>query len=233
MGILSRFKDIMSANLNSLLDNAEGKNADKLLENYVRQAKEDLETVKAETAGVMADETGAKRKVDEIDAQIAKMDKYAAQAVQAGNDDDARKFLAEKASLKTQKADADKVYQAAKANADRMRALTDKLMDDINSADSKLAELKSKLAVAKQTEHMNQMADKIGHMTGSTAIDTNYDRLEDAVQKRIDQADAMAKLNDQIGDSDVDDLMDKYDSTGEGNPDVDDELAALKAKLGK
>ena len=73
MGILSRFKDIMSANINSVLEKAESKNADKILENYLRDAKENLEEVAAETAGVIADEMAAARKVADLEEEIGKL----------------------------------------------------------------------------------------------------------------------------------------------------------------
>lgn len=231
MGALSRFKDIMSANINAMLEKAESKNADKILENYIRQAKEDLDDVKSETAAIIAEETAAKRKLDDIDNEMEKLSKYAEQAIIAGNDNDARKFLEGKAKAAEKKEDALKNYELAQQNSKRMKDLTKKLMEDIEEADAKLGELKSKLAVAKQTEKLNALNEKFSS-SGSGL--SNYDSLADAVQRRIDAADAKAALNKELdADSDLDDLMSKYDSAESSSSSIDDELAALKAKLGK
>ena len=58
-GILNRFKDIMSSNINALLDKVEDPN--KMIDQYLRNLESDLGKVKAETAAVMAEETRAKR----------------------------------------------------------------------------------------------------------------------------------------------------------------------------
>ena len=97
MGIISRFKDIMSANINALLDKAE--NPEKMIDQYLRNLQDDLGKVKAETASVMAEETRCKRALDECNAEIAKFQNYAVKAVEAGNDDDARQFLTKKNQL--------------------------------------------------------------------------------------------------------------------------------------
>lgn len=52
MGILKRFKDIMSANINAMLDKAE--DPEKMIDQYLRDLQEDLRNVKSETATVMA-----------------------------------------------------------------------------------------------------------------------------------------------------------------------------------
>ena len=59
MSILSRFSEIMSANVNALLDRMEdpGRMVDELL----RRMRKELAQVKSETAGVMAQETAALR----------------------------------------------------------------------------------------------------------------------------------------------------------------------------
>lgn len=53
MGIISRFKDIMSANINALLDKME--DPEKMVDQYLRNLESDLGKVKQETASVMAD----------------------------------------------------------------------------------------------------------------------------------------------------------------------------------
>ena len=50
MGILTRFKDIMSANINALLDKCE--DPEKMIDQYMRNLESDLGKVKAETASV-------------------------------------------------------------------------------------------------------------------------------------------------------------------------------------
>ena len=81
MGIISRFKDIMSANINALLDKAE--DPSKMIDQYLRNLESDLGKVKAETAAVMAEETRCKRQLDECTAEINKYQNYAMKAVQS------------------------------------------------------------------------------------------------------------------------------------------------------
>lgn len=61
MSIIGRFKDIMSANINALLDKAE--NPEKMVDQYLRNMNSDLAKVKAETAAVMAEEQRAKENI--------------------------------------------------------------------------------------------------------------------------------------------------------------------------
>lgn len=61
MSILKRFKDIMSSNMNALLDKAE--DPEKMIDQYLRNLNKDLGAVKAETASIMAEEKRSQREV--------------------------------------------------------------------------------------------------------------------------------------------------------------------------
>lgn len=229
MGILSRFGDIMRANINDLLTGAENKNAEKLLNQYLRDAREDYAQVKSETASVMAEEAAAKRRLDEVSDQMARYEKYAQAAVQAGNDADALKFLEAKGQLQPKKEDAEAAYQQAQVNSEHMRQMTKKLLDDIREAESKIGELKAKLRIAESKEKMQQLNEKIG---GKSALG-NFDSLADSIQKRIDAADAKEALNAELsGDMAMDDLEKKYASAAAGASSAQSELEALKARMG-
>ena len=71
MGILKRFGDIMSSNINALLDKCE--DPAKMIDQTLRNLESDLGKVKAETASVMADAQAAKRKLDDCNEEIDKM----------------------------------------------------------------------------------------------------------------------------------------------------------------
>ena len=68
--ILSRFNDILKANINELLDKLE--DPSKMIDQYLRDMMEDLAEVKKETAGVMAEEARAKRLADANSAEVEK-----------------------------------------------------------------------------------------------------------------------------------------------------------------
>lgn len=231
MGILQRFTDIMSANINSLLTGAEEKNAGKLLEKYLNDARANLEELKSETSAIIADEMAAARRVNANSEEIAKYDRYAEQAVLAGNDDDARKFLDAKSQLTAKKADLENAYQLAKDNSDKMRQMTRKLMDDIASAEGKMVELRAKLSVA---EHKEKMDDLMRKVSGRTDM-TGFENMMEAVQKRIDSVDAKVALNEELADKmDIKKLEEKYsEKAAEVSATVEADLAALKARLGK
>ena len=119
MGIMTRFKDIMAANVNALLDKAE--DPEKMIDQYLRNLETDFAKVKAETASVMAEEKSARRKLDECSEEIAKMGEYAKKAVAAGNDNDARRFLEKKSELTQKQEVLTKNYELAQANSVKMR----------------------------------------------------------------------------------------------------------------
>ena len=231
MGILQRFTDIMSANINSLLSNAEEKNAGKLLEKYLADARANLEELKAETSAIIADEMAAGRRVTANNEEIAKFDRYAEQAVMAGNDDDARKFLDAKGKLTAKKQDLENAYELAKANSDKMRQMTRKLMDDISAAEGKMGELRAKLTVAENKEKMDDLMHKVA---GRTEL-AGFENMMEAVQKRIDAVDAKAAMNEELADTmDIKKLEEKYSEKAAAvSASVEADLAALKARLGK
>lgn len=226
MGIITRFKDIMSANINALLDKAE--DPEKMIDQYLRNLESDLGKVKAETASVMADEQRCKRELDECTADIAKYQQYAEKAVMAGNDGDAKQFLAKKNQLVEKQTGLQQAYDLAAANAAKMRQMHDKLVGDINELNSRKDSIKAKIAVAKTQERLNKIGSSYAGAQNSMSA---FDKMEAKANKMLDEANAMAELNTTTAESDVENLASKYDTAESAA--VDDELAALKAQLGK
>ena len=224
MGIISRFKDIMAANINALLDKAE--DPEKMIDQYLRNLESDLAKVKQETASVMAEETKTKRQLDECTEEIAKMQAYAEKAVLAGNDEDAKKFLMKKKDLVVKQASLQETYKLAADNAAKMRQMHDKLVSDISQLDARRDALKAKIAVAKTQETINKIGSSVNGAADSLSA---FDKLEAKVNRKLDEANAMAELNNS-GVNEVNDLERKYGAYT--TSEVDDELAALKAKMG-
>ncbi len=226
MGIITRFRDIMSANINALLDKAE--DPAKMIDQYLRDLEEDLGKVKAETAAVMAEETRCKRLLTECNEEIEKMQKYAEKAVMAGNDSDARQFLGKKAQLAEKQVSLQQAYDVAADNAAKMRKMHDKIVNDISELNARKDAIKAKIAVAKTQEKMNKIGSSID---GAAETMSAFDRMEAKANRMLDEANAMAELN-KGAENDIDALASKYDEPAAGSAAVDDELAALKAKMG-
>lgn len=227
MGIIQRFKDIMSANVNALLDKAE--DPAKMVDQYLRNLQDDFGKVKAETAAVMAEEKRAKRELDECVDEINKMQTYAERALIAGNEGDARTFLSKKASLEERKNTLVQAHDIAKGNADKMRQMHDKLATDIKSLEERKANIKAKMAMAKAKEKTAKLGSSMAEAGNAMSA---FDRMEAKANQMLDQADAMAELNNSESNDDIDNLMSKYDTPSSTSSVVEDDLAALKAKLG-
>ncbi len=227
MGIIQRFSDIMSANINALLDRAE--DPSKMIDQYLRNLQKDLEDVKEETASVMAEEKRCERELKECNAEIAKLQSYAEKAILAGNDNDAKQFLMKKTALVEKQAGLQQAYEAAAANSSKMKQMYDKLCSDISTLNARKDAIKAKVAVAKTQEKINKIGSSI---QGAAQNLSAFDRMEAKANQMLDKANAMAELNSTAAsDSGVEDLMSKYDA--QPSVAVEDELAALKAKLGK
>lgn len=223
MGILNRFKDIMSANINAILDKCE--NPEKMIDEYMRQVVEQLADVKKETAGVMAEEKRTKREVDENAEQIEKYDQLARKALTAGNEEDARTFLAKKQEYVNNGVDLQKSYEVAKANATKMKEMHDKLTKDVQELEQRRKNVKSKVAVAKTQEKLNKVSSSMG--TASDAMNA-FERMEEKADNMLDRANSTAELNEDV-DAGIENLEDKYNNPSAS---VDEELEKLKKEMG-
>lgn len=221
MSILKRFTDIMSANINALLDKCE--DPAKMVDQILRNLNDDLGKVKAETASIMAEETRAKRELDDCNKEIAKLLDYAKRAIAAGNDDDARLFLSKKAKVTEQQATLEQKVQLASANALKMRQMHDKLVSEINELNDRRESIKAKVAAANMQQRLNELGSSLNSSKSNLGA---FARMEEKANRMLDEANAMADLN-TIPKDDIDSLMSKYDSRPSSS--IEDELTALKS----
>ena len=224
MAILERFGDIIKANINSIIDKME--DPSKMIDQYLRDLMEDFAEVKQSTAGVMAEETRTKRQLDENQAEVSKYAEYAKRALTAGNEGDARTFIAKKQELENIGASLMTTYASAHENAVKMRQMHDKLASDIETLKSRREMIKAKVAVAKTQETLNDAAASISTAQGAMSA---FNRMEDKASKMLDEANAMAELNSEPVDE-AKALEEKYASKGGAS--VDEELNNLKKELG-
>lgn len=155
MGILTRFTDIMKSNINALLDKCE--DPAKMIDQTLRDLREDLAEVKKETANIIADAKSADRQVKECEEEITKYTAAAQNALKAGNEDDARTLIAKKQQYESNLVSYKKTQELTHANADKMRQMHDKLVNDIETLEARRDAIKATVASAKAQEHINKI----------------------------------------------------------------------------
>lgn len=225
MGMLDRFTDIIKANVNDLLDRAE--DPSKMVDQYLRDLTESLAEVKQETAGVMAEEARTERQVKENEADISKYDGLARAALEAGNEDDSRTFLAKKQQLVTKGEGLHAAAGAAHENATKMREMHDKLVGDIEQLKSRREAIKAKVAVAKTQDKVNKMSSAGDRAAGAMSA---FDRMEAKADEMLDRSNAMSELSSEPADAAAE-LEKKYADSA-STAAVDAELARLKEEMG-
>lgn len=195
--ILSRVKELMSININSLFQKSE--DPEKIIDDYMRMLNSDLGKVKAETASVVAAVQRAKRALDECAAEIAKLQRYAEKSAADGNEAGARAFLEKKEVQSDRLQQLQTAYDMAASNASQMKQLQDKLVSDIGELEARRAALKGKLAAAQAQERLNASS-------GDKA--SAFDAMEDKVNRAYDEAMALAELRGEKKD-DLDELIEQ------------------------
>ena len=203
MGILDRFTSIVKANINELLDKAE--DPEKMVDQYLREMTESLAEVREATAGVMAEEKRCKKLLDENREETEKYEELARKALAAGNEADARVFLAKKQEL-----------------AGRAEGLT--VAEELNA---RKATIKAKAAVAKTQSKVNEMTSAGDRAEGARSA---FDRMEAKADEMLDRANAVAELSEKPADP-TEELAKKYAAAG-AEAAVDDDLARLKKEMG-
>ena len=179
MGILTRFTDIMKSNINALLDKCE--DPAKMIDQTLRDLREDLAEVKKETANIIADAKSADRQVKECVEEITKYTTAAQNALKAGNEDDARTLIAKKQQYESNLVSYKKTQELTHANADKMRQMHDKLVNDIETLEARRDAIKATVASAKAQEHINKIVS--GGDKAKSSMES-FERYEKKAEKR-------------------------------------------------
>lgn len=224
MGVLDRFTTIMKSNINALLDKAE--DPEKMIDQALRDAREDLAEVRKETANLIASANAANKDVSECEAKVAEYTSAAKNALKAGNEADARTLLAKKQEYETALVSYKQTAAVIQAKADQMREMHDKLMRDISTLETKKDTIKAKMAAAKAQQHVNDVM--AGGKDTKVSLET-FDRMSEKADRMLEAANAESEL--LSGKSSEEELLDKY-QTGAGGASVDEELERMKQELG-
>src|SRR5699024_5987956 len=105
--------------LNSMLDKAE--DPVKMLDQFMRDMSGDIREVEAAVAKQIANEKMLKRKADDANAMVEKRQKQAEQALEAGNEDLARRALEDKKEHESTATTLNESWERAKNDSDVLR----------------------------------------------------------------------------------------------------------------
>lgn len=219
MSIFGRIGSIFKSNVNSALDSME--DPSKMIDQTLRDLNKDLQDVTTQTAKIMAEKRTLEGEVHEMEASIEKLIDYAQKAVDAGNDEDAKRFLSQKNKIVTQLNSKKSLLETVSKDVDRLRTVQSDLRIKVQELESRKDGIKLKATHAKAQEKINKLTSNVA----GTDI-SKFDDYERKIDKQLHTAQAMQELSNDPDN--VSSLMNKYDSNGS----VDDELAMLKAKKG-
>jgi len=223
MGILSRFKDIISSNINAILDQAE--DPAKMCDQYIINATNDLMDVKVETAQVIAERKRCERLCSENAKEIIRYGDLAQKAVKEGDEDSARLFIGRKQDLEAKQESLENARLLAESNGEKMKELHDKLTTDLVTLKTRRDTVKIKEAVAKTQQTVNKYAES---SIRSEKIERAFARMETKADRMLDYADAEKELSELKPDM-VAEAEKKYGSACRDKA-IEEELELLKAK---
>ncbi|WP_430784784.1 PspA/IM30 family protein [Virgibacillus flavescens] len=213
-----RVSTVVSSELNTLLDKAE--DPVKMLDQFMRDMAEDIREVESAVAKQIANEKMLKRKSDDAQAMVDKRQQQAEKALNANDEDLARRALQDKGEHEKQATLLKESWERAKKDSDMLRDKLDEMKKEYQQMNLKKDSLKARAESAKTRTKMNRTMSSIG----SDESRGGFERMEEKVMRFEAEADTSDDLSQESRS--LDDEFEDLDDNG-----VDDELAALKKKM--
>lgn len=219
MGVFTRFKDIISSNINSMLDRAE--EPEKMIRLMIQEMEETLVELKAACAGLMADQKRIAREQEQVHARLALWENRAKLAVEKGREDLAREALAEKLGAQRQE-------EGLEQERERFDILIEQAREDIDQLEGKLTSAKERQrSLAKRHLRADQRKKVRANVTRSQSADVlmRFDQFEQRVERMEAEAELAAPRRNR-------NLEEEF-ALLEGGDEIEAELTALRTPPSK
>lgn len=217
MGLLDRIGRVIRASLSDVIDSAE--DPEKVLQQAVETMQGNLIQLRQAVAQAIATQKRTERQHAQAKNNAQEWYNRAELALQQGNEDLARQALTHRGTVLQS-------VHAMESQLQQQAEVVNSLKENMRALEAKLAEAKTKkdmfIARARSAEASQRLQDMLGQTSSSTAA---FQQMEDKVLSLEAKADALAELN--AGDP----LEQQFAALEAGVGSVDDELAALKAKV--
>jgi phage shock protein A len=218
MGIFSRFRDIVSSNLNALLDKAE--DPEKMVRLMIQEMEDTLIEVKSSCAGVIADQKKIERALVEARGLAEEWDNKAKLAVSKGRDDLGRAAIAERRRFQHK-------VEFLTGEVARTKEMVAGFQSDIAQLEAKLNDAREK----QRSLIQRRSAAEVRHKTYTRIrrVDTTdaFAKFE-AYENNIERMEADAELVDGLRPKDA--LKAQFADL-EGQEEIERELAELKKTM--
>ena len=235
MGVLKRTAAILSAKVNSLLNRAE--DPKEMLDYSYEKQKELLQNVNRGVADVMTSKKQLEIKREELNVSLEKYQNQAQSAVAANRDDLATISLSRKQETLSTIKSLDEQIAGLDKNLEKLKATKQKLEVKIQQFGAKKEILKAQYDASKATVKVQESLTGLGEDISD--VKSTVDRIEERIDKQKARADAITVMVDEGTLEEIDFGMGKKDDIDRelakigASKYVDDELAAIKAGMGK
>ncbi len=224
MSIFKRLSTLIKSNVNDAISKAE--DPEKMLTQLIADMNEQYNRAKQAVASAIADEKRLERAYQNETEKVNEWNKKAELAVVNNNDELALAALNRKNEYQ---ATADKY----KVEWEGQKAATDKLKASLKDLGDKIEEAKRKkgllVARSKRAEAQKSIQSTMAGLNDSSAFEA-FERMSGKVDTIEFEADSYQELSDY---EQKDSLEDQFKALEQTDTSGSDELAALKAKLGK
>lgn len=216
MGVFTRFMDIVSSNINGLLDMAE--DPEKMVKLMLQEMEDTLIELKSTCAARMADKTRAERLKEEQEALAARWSNRARLAVEKDRDDLAREALGEK--LRAEKTRDDYTAEIA-----RHETLIEESKADITKLEEKLTSTRATYKKLQEERAKRVREEQNAQSTYRAAAENPFSRFS----KMEEQLNRMKAEQETYGDEDLDARFEDLEELDE----IEAELRELRANAKK
>ena len=221
MGIFTRVRDIISANLNAMLDKAE--DPEKLIRLMIKEMEDTLVEIKASCAGAMAAKKKIERDCQTVGTRAGQWGEKAQLAVDKGREDLAREALMQKRRY-TERSTA---LQKERTECD---ALIRQYQEDITQLENKLGTVREKQRLLIQrhihAQKRKRAQEDLRRLDSSEA----FGRFEQ-FENRIERMEAEADLVNPGPGAERQNSLEEEFARLEGDEEIEKELARLKATV--